>query len=308
MSWQPIVVGVDASPEAAGAAALGWRIAQAAKVRCHLVHACRDFFESATLPPPPQAEEIERAIERTARRQVESALEGSVPLEILDTLTVRQGRASVVLGQVVAEVDAGMVILGGKHHSTLNRWVGGSTALDAVRTLPVPLLVTTGPATARRRILAAVDLSAAARPTIEAAEAIAGLFDGQLEVLFVVEPIPVLPEVPIQFDVAALEADAVARFEQEIWPLVTRPGTRKEVRHGAAPETIQHAVREWQPDLLVVGSHGKRWIDRVLLGSVTEKLLNGLTTSLLVVPAPVAAVTVATPAQVRAAPSRLALA
>jgi hypothetical protein len=33
-----------------------------------------------------------------------------------------------------------------------------------------------------------------------------------------------------------------------------------------------------------MGSHGKGWIDRLLLGSVTERALNELPTSLLVVP------------------------
>jgi hypothetical protein len=33
-----------------------------------------------------------------------------------------------------------------------------------------------------------------------------------------------------------------------------------------------------------VGSHGKGWVDRALLGTVTERLLNQLPVSLLVVP------------------------
>ena len=34
----------------------------------------------------------------------------------------------------------------------------------------------------------------------------------------------------------------------------------------------------------MVGSHGKSWAERVLVGSVTERLLNHLPTSLVVVP------------------------
>jgi len=34
----------------------------------------------------------------------------------------------------------------------------------------------------------------------------------------------------------------------------------------------------------VVGSHGKGWVDRLLIGSTTERLLNRLPTSLLIVP------------------------
>jgi universal stress protein family protein len=40
----------------------------------------------------------------------------------------------------------------------------------------------------------------------------------------------------------------------------------------------------WNPTV-VVGSHGKGWVERLLIGSVTERLLNQLPSSLLVVPA-----------------------
>jgi len=41
---------------------------------------------------------------------------------------------------------------------------------------------------------------------------------------------------------------------------------------------------------LVVGSHGKGWAERALVGSVTEQLLNHLPLSLVVVPVGTAAV------------------
>jgi nucleotide-binding universal stress UspA family protein len=55
-------------------------------------------------------------------------------------------------------------------------------------------------------------------------------------------------------------------------------------------ETILREAFAWQADLLVVGSHGRGWAERLLLGSVTERLLNHLPTSLLVVPTPRGAV------------------
>jgi nucleotide-binding universal stress UspA family protein len=62
------------------------------------------------------------------------------------------------------------------------------------------------------------------------------------------------------------------------------------VRYGGAVETILREALDWRADLLVVGSHGKGWAERLLVGSVTERLLNHLPTSLLVVPTPRAAV------------------
>ena len=40
----------------------------------------------------------------------------------------------------------------------------------------------------------------------------------------------------------------------------------------------------WEADLVVVGSHGGGWAHRMLIGSSTERLLNLLPASLLVVP------------------------
>jgi hypothetical protein len=57
-----------------------------------------------------------------------------------------------------------------------------------------------------------------------------------------------------------------------------------------ALEAILREAAEWRADLLVVGSHGKGWAERVLAGSVTEGLINHLPTSLLVVPIAAAAV------------------
>ena len=67
---------------------------------------------------------------------------------------------------------------------------------------------------------------------------------------------------------------------------MTLAGAQKEIQFGPAADTIRAVAGKWEADLVVVGSHGKGWVDRLLLGSVTEQLLNGLPTSLLVVPVP----------------------
>jgi nucleotide-binding universal stress UspA family protein len=44
MTWQPIVAGVDGSPESFRAASLAWRIARAADARCVLVYAVPEVW------------------------------------------------------------------------------------------------------------------------------------------------------------------------------------------------------------------------------------------------------------------------
>jgi nucleotide-binding universal stress UspA family protein len=51
-------------------------------------------------------------------------------------------------------------------------------------------------------------------------------------------------------------------------------------------EAISNAVTEWKPDLLVVGTEGRRGLERLVIGSVAGKLVNTVDTSILLVRLP----------------------
>ena len=289
MAWGPMVVGVDASPAAKGAAIVGERLAQLASVPCRLVHAVRDVWAPlVAVSVDPQVVDMQRLQLAVGRQQVNDALGTEVSDGTRQKLDVLFGPASVILQQVMREQRPGLVVLGGKHHSALERWLGGSTSLHVVRAAEVPVLITSGTPTAFRRVLVAADLSRASGPTIALAERFAKLVGAQLRVLTVFEPLPNLPGVaPV--DSKEYFALAQEMLEREVWPLVKMAGAEKIVRHGDVVETLMREAVEWNADVLVVGSHGKGWAQRVLLGSVTERLLNNLPTSLLVAPVGVAA-------------------
>lgn len=285
-AWKPIIVGVDPSPESARAAAAAWTMATRAGVPCYLVHATSEAWAvpiSATddLIDPT---ELNRIAVESAKTLIVQSLTGIVPPDALRTLDVRTGRAAAVLRDKVRETGAGLIVLGGKHHSMLRRWVVGSTAHSIVRTVDVPVLVTTDRPFPPKRMMVAVDLSAAATPTIHAAEQLATLFDAELEMLHVVEPVPITAEAPLPFYDEECYARSKEHLEHHIWPLVTRPNTTLEIRRGTAAEALATEASARKIDLLVVGSHGKGWVDRILIGSVTERLLGALPTAVLVVP------------------------
>ncbi len=296
MSWKPFVVGVDASPEAAAAAGFACRTAERANAGCRLVHATRDMLAGFEAP---QVEVYRQAIVEQARGQIAAVVSGKVPAGTRDEMMVRFGSAAGVLKDVVAEIGAEVVVLGGKHHSTLGRWFGGSTSLNVARTADVPILVTAGTPTTIRRVLVAVDLSGAARRTLRVAERYAALFGAELRALSVFEPLPVIPEVTPSYDPTEYYAMSEELLHRDIWPAIRMKGVEKVVRYGTAVDTILRETAAWQTDLLVVGSHGKGWATRVLVGSVTERLLNHLPTSLIVVP--VSAAQVAEPVGVKLA-------
>lgn len=56
------------------------------------------------------------------------------------------------------------------------------------------------------------------------------------------------------------------------------------VREGSPEVTIAEEAARWKADVVVVGSQGKGFVDRLLIGSTTEWLLNHLSASLVVVP------------------------
>jgi nucleotide-binding universal stress UspA family protein len=288
-TWNPIVAGVDASPEGALAATVGWSIAGAANCPCYLVHAVRDpGVEIAARQLPIDLGPMGRRLAELARADVVEALLGSVPPELLSRLELGTGHAATVLAEAAASHGAEAVVVGGKHHSALGRWFAGSTVHDLLRISPVPVLVAVPSLQAPRRILAAVDLSDAARPTLHWAQRFAELFEAELLVLHVVEPLPLLLQATIMPDPAlqpaAILEQSQTAFEETVWPLVHYARADFLLRSGPLLQTVRDQVTTWNADLLVVGSHGKGFMNRLLVGSTTHRLADDLPAATLVVP------------------------
>src|SRR2546429_3921649 len=123
MSWQPIVVGVDASPEAAGAAAFAVRMSQRAGTTCHLVHAARDVWASVGVEEG--VDELWHALVDQARANITAVFAGVVPRELGDNMAVPLGGAPLPLRQAGAGPRAEPVVPGGQQHSAPGRRLRG---------------------------------------------------------------------------------------------------------------------------------------------------------------------------------------
>jgi nucleotide-binding universal stress UspA family protein len=78
-------------------------------------------------------------------------------------------------------------------------------------------------------------------------------------------------------DGEALTANAVGRLRAAGF------GAHADVRSGAARDAILACAAEWRPDVIVIGSHGRRGLDRLLLGSVAEYIMRHATSAVYVV-------------------------
>ena len=281
MKWKPIVVGVDASTAGVHAAETGVMLADLMGVTCCLVHASNDVWVGAAGGGGlVDVATMTTQVADLARVSVLKQLKGRVPDGLIDSLLVQPGPVARVLSEVATETQAGLVVLGAKRHGTIARWLGGSTAKNAIRALHCPVLVTSGPERIER-VLVAVDLSEMAETTLQTAQAWAGLFDASLRVLHVIEPLLMGTEGMPVLDVALFDAEAEKAFDSRIGP--TYPKAERIVRRGSALAGIEAEAEAWKADLIVVGAHGRGRMERVLLGSVSEGLVNSLPTSVLIV-------------------------
>ncbi len=56
------------------------------------------------------------------------------------------------------------------------------------------------------------------------------------------------------------------------------------VKEGDFADSILETAREMHADLIVIGSHSRKWLENIVMGSVTEKVLHHTTIPLLIVP------------------------
>ena len=56
------------------------------------------------------------------------------------------------------------------------------------------------------------------------------------------------------------------------------------VKEGDFADTILQTAKEKHSDIIVVGSHSRKWLEKILMGSVTEKVLHNSSIPVLIVP------------------------
>jgi nucleotide-binding universal stress UspA family protein len=56
------------------------------------------------------------------------------------------------------------------------------------------------------------------------------------------------------------------------------------VTEGDTADAILKTAKEINADVIVMGSHSRRWLDKILMGSITEEVLNRTLIPLLIIP------------------------
>ncbi|MGE4297770.1 MAG: universal stress protein [Desulfovibrionaceae bacterium] len=139
-----------------------------------------------------------------------------------------------------------------------------------------------------KKILCPVDFSDAVKAVAECARKMALQFDAEVLLLYVSPRMNryaelYVPNTDLQRVVRQIADGARKNMDACLKEHFQGIKVTSMVKIGYAPEAICDVALEEHADLIVMGTHGRRGIDRVIFGSVAEKVVKSGTTPVLLV-------------------------
>ncbi|HEY2377227.1 MAG TPA: universal stress protein [Gemmatimonadaceae bacterium] len=286
---EPILVATDGLPQSRGALKTARALADrfGTTMRVVSVHQWPMLViaDGQTLLDPSVAQSIRDDLVRRVREQC-TLIEKKGPR--VDACEVLNGEPARVITESAVDKHARLIVVGLGRHELVDRIFGDETALKVARLSHVPVLaVPEHGAAAPRHAVVGVDFS---EGSVRAAEGALRLLadDGLLELVHVI------PRERLLFDTWVSEEDYTRYVRQSLTRFVARldvpSGVRVEdvILSGDAAREIQSYASRAGADLIAAGSHGHGFVTRLVVGSVTTKLLRMATCAVLVIPADIA--------------------
>lgn len=211
------------------------------------------------------------------RREIAGELRAYYPADppIAVDYLVRDGRAADGILAAADELDPDLIVVGTHGRGGVARLVYGSVAEAVMRRSSFPVLAVrhpelTAPGTPIRVILHPTDFSARSRPALEMARTLARVHRARL-VLQHVAPAEILTGGAF-YAPADLrpEREALNQLRDETANVGLGESVETRFRQGDPAAEILQAATELGCDLIVMGSHGRTGLRRLLMGSVAE--------------------------------------
>lgn len=197
------------------------------------------------------------------------------------------------IGDAAEAFDADLVVMGPHRRDLLREVFVGTTVERTIRQSKRPVIMANAvPAKAYERILIATDFSECSTQAVQAVRKL-GLLEGhELGALHAFEIPPgslmlsgSMTNAEVKNQIAEEGNRVAAELEQFLHKNQLTPGRRFVVPiEYSAATAIRECSRTWRADLLVIGTHGRSGVGRVLLGSVTEDVLRESTIDVIAVP------------------------
>lgn len=266
-------------------------LAQRTGAELHVLHVVEEKMEAPTdwvkdlrITPEDLAADLHLPVPSPPGGNGEQKPNDAVPIVDVEE---RAEKAAPAILQYAEEHDIDLIVMGTHGRRGVRRVLMGSVTEEVVRLSECPVFTVGGHDTCEadwsiRRILAPVDLSDHARRTEHHAAALAEAYGARLDLLFVIDeamlPVgsfPIVGTAHVSPDEAKRRATkALKRHTADLekaFPTIGSVGAV--VRIGRPASDIVDFAGEHDVDLVVVGTHGRSGVQRLLLGSVAEQVI-----------------------------------
>ena len=140
-----------------------------------------------------------------------------------------------------------------------------------------------------KKVLFPLDLSESSVKIVPYVRAVAGKFDSQIHLLFVARVFDYFTGIYVPHpSITQFEKEIITGAEQRLSEFTEEyfkdcPNTKATVVAGDASEEIIRYIESNGIDLVVMGTHGRKGLDKVIFGSVAERVIKSAPVPVLVV-------------------------
>jgi nucleotide-binding universal stress UspA family protein len=280
----PILLAIDGRPGNVSACQVASKLAARVGAEVRVLGVLEPLPSASFDVPVPVAPEVIDAMRTELQERVTAQVTAASPQGSTWPIEIREGSPPVAIAIRGRELGARAIVLGLGRHNLAHRLLGSETALRVLRLADVPMLaVQDQGAITPGRAVVGVDFSPA---SVRSAQITLSLFPDLIEIDLVHVAPPVGPAVvatPWESAYGVELSDAWPRFVEAIRApssVVLQTFTLK----GYPAEALVARAAEVEADLVVVGSHGRGFISRLILGSVATGVLRTAHANVLAVP------------------------
>lgn len=198
--------------------------------------------------------------------------------------TVAEGDPAAVIIDVAGSDGVDLIVMGTHGRRGVKRFVLGSVAEEVVRQAPCSVMTVRSdedavpPPPVIDRMLVPVDLSEYTVPLFRAALDVASTYSAHIDLLHVVEPLPLPAPLVGAVTIHDLVPDPTDQSKEQLTHLaeaITHEdvSVASHVEEGHAAAVIVEQAKALDSDLIMIASHGLSGLEGFLLGSVTGRVV-----------------------------------
>ena len=290
-----ILLATDGSKDAELAAKAAVDLSKRTGAELHVVHACRPLphYAYPSLVPEGYQPPYEEGARKILEAQVGRIEEAGISVAEAHLVTGRPADAILDLGD---QIGAGLIVVGSRGLGPVKRLLVGSVSESIVHHAKRPVLVVRSGAGSWPpvRVVIGEDLSEDAHSAAKLGITLAKLMEAETLLVHTYEGMPPHPETLPQADRELYEAmvekhlrQVESALEERAAELEQAYDVRPQVRivPGESAQVLAEIAEESDgPSLLVVGSRGLGTSERIVIGSVSSKVLRAAGGPVLVCP------------------------